>query len=224
VRGADAQLKQATEAIGQVASAAQTAAAVAGEGRRRVEEIVVANQRINQQVEASASQVRELDEASQQIGAIVQSIEQIAEQTNLLALNAAIEAARAGEHGRGFAVVAEEVRKLAEQSSAATKEIASLIENVRANVGRTVEAISQTAPLVQESNALSEEAGRSLAEIASSTAAVAQQAEGVARTALTVAQAMDSVREAAETERAGAGAHGVWRAGGEPRRSKAWPR
>ncbi len=198
VADADASLQDAATAVGEVAAAAQNAAATAAEGRRRVEEIAAANRRIRDQVGASASQVRELDEASQQIGAIVQSIEQIAEQTNLLALNAAIEAARAGEHGRGFAVVAEEVRKLAEQSSAATKEIAALIENVRSNVGRTVEAIGQTAPLVQESDALSAQAAGSLEEIAASTAQVAARAEGVAQTALLVAQAMRAVREAAQ--------------------------
>ncbi|MCX7800464.1 MAG: methyl-accepting chemotaxis protein [Fimbriimonadales bacterium] len=198
VAEADGSLRQATEEVGEVAAAAQAAAATAAEGSRRVQEIAEANRRIRDQVAASASQVSELDQASQQIGAIVPSIEPIAEQTNLLALNAAIEAARAGEHGRGFAVVAEEVRKLAEQSSAATKEIAALIDNVRANVSRTVEAIGQTAPLVQESDALSEQAGRSLAEIAESTAAVAQRAEGVAHTALAVAKAMEQVRRAAE--------------------------
>ncbi|MEJ5170470.1 MAG: methyl-accepting chemotaxis protein [Fimbriimonadales bacterium] len=198
VAQADAGLQDAAQAVGEVAAAAQNAAATAAEGRRRVGEIAAANRRIRDQVEASADQVRELDQASQQIGAIVQSIEQIAEQTNLLALNAAIEAARAGEHGRGFAVVAEEVRKLAEQSSAATKEIAALIENVRSNVARTVEAIGQTAPLVQESDALSAQAGGSLEEIAASTAQVAARAEGVARTALDVARAMRAVREAAD--------------------------
>jgi len=198
VADADASLQEAASAVGEVAAAAQNAAATAAEGRRKVEEIAAANRRIRDQVGASADQVRELDAASQQIGAIVQSIEQIAEQTNLLALNAAIEAARAGEHGRGFAVVAEEVRKLAEQSSAATKEIAALIENVRSNVSRTVDAIGQTAPLVEESDALSAQAGGSLAEIAESTAQVAARAEGVAQTALTVAQAMRAVRQAAE--------------------------
>src|SRR5204862_3504862 len=82
--------------------------------------------------------IRELGAKSQRIGGIVDTITAIAEQTNLLALNAAIEAARAGEQGRGFAVVAEEVRKLAEESQAAAKSIAQLVNEIRTETERTV--------------------------------------------------------------------------------------
>jgi len=211
---ADVIVKEAGETASQVASSAQTVAAVANEGRRKVEAIVASNGQITHQVELSTAKVKQLDSASQQIGAIVQSIEQIAEQTNLLALNAAIEAARAGEHGRGFAVVAEEVRKLAEQAGSATREIVTLIDNVRKNVEETVTAITSTGPLVEEGTILVQEAGESLAEIAAAAEKVANDAHGVAKKGAQIADSMAIVLKAADanaevTEGMAAGAEQV---------------
>ncbi|MEZ4522638.1 MAG: methyl-accepting chemotaxis protein [Thermomicrobiales bacterium] len=95
-------------------------------------------------VEHSSRVVNELGEYSARVGSIVETIDDIASQTNLLALNAAIEAARAGEHGKGFAVVADEVRKLAEQSTAATTEIGTLLHQVRSGIEQAVRTMDLT--------------------------------------------------------------------------------
>jgi methyl-accepting chemotaxis protein len=121
------------------AQKAERTAAESAQNAKVVEQAIAGMQRIEEVVMKSAETMEALGNSSNQIGEIVQVINEIADQTNLLALNAAIEAARAGDQGRGFAVVADEVRKLAERTTKATKEIATMIQKIQKD---TVEAVS----------------------------------------------------------------------------------
>lgn len=162
-------LQTAIESI-KASSSKQTAAnakarQVVQAGSEAIVATIASMERIEAQVRASSDVVNELGAKQARIGTIVQTINGIADQTNLLALNAAIEAARAGEHGRGFAVVAEEVRKLAEQSSAATKEIENLIKEVRTGVEHAVDAMGSSANEVSQGTASSGAAKEALEDI-----------------------------------------------------------
>jgi methyl-accepting chemotaxis protein len=121
---------------------------------------------IEQTVNNSSQVVAKLGERSKEIGQIVDTIAGIAGQTNLLALNAAIEAARAGEQGRGFAVVAEEVRKLAEQSKEAAKQIAQLIGEIQGDTGNAIEAMNEGTREVAIGAEVVTTAGHAFGEIA----------------------------------------------------------
>ncbi|HWR05793.1 methyl-accepting chemotaxis protein [Sporomusa sp.] len=126
-----------------VASQSAKAADTAHDGRKSVEQAVSQMGHIEQTVNASAKVVAKLGERSHEIGQIIDTISGIAGQTNLLALNAAIEAARAGEQGKGFAVVAEEVRKLAEQSQEAAKQIGKLITEIKGETDKAVASMNE---------------------------------------------------------------------------------
>ena len=134
-------------------------------GKEKVDAAIAVMKTIAEQVSSSARVVGELGKRSDEIGQIVETISNIAAQTNLLALNAAIEAARAGEHGRGFSVVAEEVRKLAEQSAAATENISALIATIQKDTTSAVESIEQGNQSVKEGTESVAETGAAFADI-----------------------------------------------------------
>ncbi len=144
-------------------------------GARKTHETVAGMEKIKKAMDLVSEKVTDLGDRSGEIGKIVATIDDIAAQTNLLALNAAIEAARAGEQGRGFAVVADEVRKLAERSSVATKEIAALVSGTQAGVREAVNAMQQGSREVEDGYRLAADAGASLDDILTRSQSVKKQ-------------------------------------------------
>ena len=156
---------ETTDNVEKAAKAAKNAGEIATVGGGVVKGTIEGMMRIADVVNKSAETVKELGKSSNQIGEIAQVIDDIADQTNLLALNAAIEAARAGEQGRGFAVVADEVRKLAERTAKATKEIATMIKQIQRDTFDAVESMKQGTAEVENGKMMANKAGDSLNEI-----------------------------------------------------------
>ena len=154
-----------SDSCNKAADAASQAAETARQGGSIVEATLAKMRVIAESVGATARKMEELGKSSDQIGRIIGVIDDIADQTNLLALNAAIEAARAGEQGRGFAVVADEVRKLAERTTTATKEITQMIKNVQDETKVAVTAMESGTKQVEEGVASTAKAGESLRAI-----------------------------------------------------------
>ncbi len=155
----------------------------AKDGAVVVNNTITVMNRIAEQVRSSASTVGSLGEKSNQIGAIVGTIQDIADQTNLLALNAAIEAARAGEQGRGFAVVADEVRALADRTSKATREISEMIKSIQIETQGAVDAMNQGVKEVHDGTSEATRSGEALNQILSQVDEVTQQINQIATAA-----------------------------------------
>ncbi len=154
-----------SENANDAAKIAEQAKVAAEQGGIVVADTVGEMKQIADVVRESAGTIQNLGKSSDQIGEIIGVIEHIADQTNLLALNAAIEAARAGEQGRGFAVVADEVRKLAEQTTKATKQIAGMIQQIQADSHGAVRSMANATKKVDEGIVLADKAGESLHNI-----------------------------------------------------------
>jgi len=164
----------------QVSTASDDARKAAADGADVISRAAEATTGMAGTVDHGASLVRSLADQTQKIGVVVEVIEDIADQTNLLALNAAIEAARAGEHGRGFAVVADEVRKLAEKTVKATKEITVTIGSIQDETQRAVEAMDEAQETGREGTRLGEQAAEVIRSIESQASTASEQTQQIA--------------------------------------------
>lgn len=158
---------------GQSAEVAQRSLQAASQGAVAVQNTISGMNDIRTQIQETSKRIKRLGESSQEIGEIVELISDITEQTNILALNAAIQAASAGEAGRGFTVVAEEVQRLAERSSEATKQISAIVKTIQQDTNDAVSAMERSTEGVVEGAKLSDAAGQALNEIGEVTASLA---------------------------------------------------
>jgi len=167
-----ASIDQMVASIQRVADTAKVLLDIATRSREEVQTGIKAMEkttdglnRTNKAIQSSAEIINILGHRADDIGKIIEVIDDLAEQTNLLALNAAIEAARAGEHGLGFAVVADEVRKLAEKSTQSTKEISELISSIQREARQAVENMERSTSIVEEGLSLGNDLNSALHKI-----------------------------------------------------------
>jgi twitching motility protein PilJ len=161
------------------AEVARRSVQIATNGAGVVRQTIAGMDSIRDQIQETSKRIKRLGESSQEIGSIVELINDISEQTNILALNAAIQAASAGEAGRGFAVVADEVQRLAERSSGATKRIESLVQTIQADTNEAVSSMEQTTSEVVAGARLAEDAGTALGEIEKVSSDLSGLIEGI---------------------------------------------
>ncbi|HHY22601.1 MAG TPA: hypothetical protein GX525_12160, partial [Bacilli bacterium] len=172
-------IQQVAESSSVMAHAANSMDKQARNGRKAIQRTILQIESIHEKSEVAVQTVRNLDEQSAKISEIIQVISDISSQTNLLALNAAIEAARAGNEGKGFTVVAMEIRKLADETSHSTKQIAELVDAIQEQVRQVVKVSSESKKEVQEGQEMVQEIGQLFKHIASSTEGVTEQIDSL---------------------------------------------
>jgi methyl-accepting chemotaxis protein len=185
-----AQLRERAEAMAERARALFAAGETSRGRIGRAGQTLVS---LGDEVRRSAAAVAALAPASERIGALANTLSKLARQTNLLALNAAIEAARAGEHGQGFAIVALEVRKLAEASARAAKDVGGAIADVRDGVMAAVEAIHAGETRVRDVGGIAGEADQALQDVLGGVGSLASLVEALATTGQQQAAAMTAL-------------------------------
>jgi methyl-accepting chemotaxis protein len=193
---------QVTQNTQKIAEASNQADAFAKEGNEGIKEVTLQMEAIKKATTSVGEVIRELNESNIKISQIVNLITQIADQTNLLALNAAIEAARAGEQGRGFAVVAEEVRKLAEQSADAAKEIHSLINTIQKESEKAVLSMDEGAKEVEYGTKVVSEVGETFSKITSTVQKLVIDIQDIASAAVQMSEGVQNVAAATEEQTA----------------------
>jgi twitching motility protein PilJ len=176
-------INQVSRNSSESADVAQRSVEIATKGAGVVRQTIVGMDSIRGQIQETSKRIKRLGESSQEIGSIVELINDISEQTNILALNAAIQAASAGEAGRGFAVVADEVQRLAERTSNATKRIEALVQTIQADTNEAVSSMEQTTSEVVAGARLAEDAGTALGEIETVSNTLSGLIQGISKAA-----------------------------------------
>jgi len=197
----DGMNSMATEAA-RSAQTARESVDIAATGGATVRKTINGMDGIREQIQETSKRIKRLGESSQEIGNIVELIEDIADQTNILALNAAMQAAMAGESGRGFAVVADEVQRLAERSANATKQIDALVKTIQADTNEAVSSMEASTTGVVNGAKLAEDAGEALQrieqvsqEIAGATQTIATQLQAQSQQAESINNSMDVIQK-----------------------------
>ncbi|MBN2887406.1 MAG: methyl-accepting chemotaxis protein [Chromatiaceae bacterium] len=183
VQSLTVQIDEVARHAGESAEVASRSVEVAGRGAQTVRDTILGMDAIRDQIQETSKRIKRLGESSQEIGEIVELIDDIADQTNILALNAAMQAAMAGEAGRGFAVVADEVQRLAERSRNATKQIEVLVRTIQADTNEAVSSMELSTSGVVEGANLAENAGDALREIENVSAYIADLTKRIADSA-----------------------------------------
>jgi twitching motility protein PilJ len=209
IENASGTVKAMSQAMSQMAGEANKSADIARQsvdiaatGGVTVRKTIEGMDSIREQIQETSKRIKRLGESSQEIGNIVELIEDIADQTNILALNAAMQAAMAGEAGRGFAVVADEVQRLAERSANATKQIDALVKTIQADTNEAVSSMETSTTGVVSGARLAEDAGEALQrieqvsqDIASATQTIAQQLQHHSKEAGSIDDTMNVIQQ-----------------------------